>query len=717
MRPGRRNTFGFSVRRAPEPGDRGGLFPDQGRGFCGVSGPCAGTGRKKDLDCRGAGFARRAPAFVALAGSAVILAAALAGAGLPPAPDWLPADTVAWVTVPDTRKFQAEWQELAVARWWRDPVMGPLRQHFLKAWEERVLRPAEQQWAVSWGELAGWLQGQWTLGVVCKGGADGDRRTNGVVMALEVGDRSERVRDELAKVRERWELMGRSVRSETVRGVPVVVLSVPDGGWLEALSGALRSRAEPEQRAGSERAPVDVGGAGSFLLALGLREQVLWLSDSLPLLEEVFAGLDGGPVRTLRQGQGVSAEDLAGLSGAMVFGWAAPARWLSAGAKQGEDGGDGEGDAVAAVERLAKAVGLAPVRSLSMRVQSMAQGWSVDCRLDVPAGERTRLMRLVNFEGLEAMPPEWVPAGVLRFYRYRLQGRQVWSGLEEAAAAMGPVWGRVWSFLVETVQQAGRQRRDDFDLMRDVVNRLGDDWIYFEEAPRVPGWQGLERAPGLWLVGSGEATQLARAIAEVLAGAALRTDALQEREFLGRTIYSVPMPFSGPPMEPGGEGERVHISASERYVGFARQPGILESWLRALSAPSGESLVTRPGWRETVAAAGGGRGWVGFEDYAGMMRHLMEALRSDPEGFGQARLPGPLGFRLQLHMAGEEWRPWLDPALVPPWEAWDGYAGAGWLCAQVDTETIRLRFTVTAGPRREGGLAGSAGGQSPVGGR
>ena len=598
--------------------------------------------------------------------------------------------------------------------------MAPLRRQVEAAWEERVQRAARERWAVSWGEVAGWLQGQWTWAVVEQSGPEGKDPSLAALMVMELGDRVEQVRTQMTRLQERWVAAGRSVRSEQVRGVPVLVLSVPGGGWFETIVHALRARPEAGTGAGSaDVSPSGGGGAGrdSFRLVLGVHRGALWLSDSPALLERVFSGLDGGPGVALGESQRVDPGEWAGLSDSMVFAWAALGRWLRAGGRASAPEGDGTEDVSAQLWRLAWAVGLSEVRSVTFRWVLGDAGSRWECVLRVPEQGRRRLLALLDFDDLDAMPPEWVPGDVTRFYRFRFSGRRAWSELEQALAGMGPVWQRVWTFLVETAQQAGRQRRDDFDLYRDVVDRLGNDWLYWQDGPRGSGWEAWEGATGIWLVGSGEAAQLARSVAEMLAGAALRPDAWEERDFLGRTVYSVPIPLAGPPGEPGGEVGRLHIAASERHVGFALDPAVLENWLRSLQGLGTDSLGSRPGWRAQVVGMGGGRGWVGYEDYAAMLRGLLAAVQSDPEHLGQARLPGPLGFRLQLQMAPEQWRPWLDPALLPPWEAWAPYVGGGWYAFEGDAEALRFRYVVTGG-KGGGGRSGTLSGpQSVEGGR
>lgn len=623
-------------------------------------------------------------------------AAANPPGSLPMAPAWLPAETVAWVTIPDARQFRQTWNRLSLIRLWADPAMTPFREHFLRAWREAVLRPIEQRWAISWTELAEWLQGQWTLAWV-DGSAVNGGPPGGVVMGLEVGDRREQVRTNLAALQQRWVAAGRSVRTEMVRGIPCLVLLLPGGGWTEAVSAALHDRAELPPAEPSSAAPSHSAKAQKpFELAMGLHGGVLWMCDDLSLLERILAGMDGSQVPSLKESGRLEPGDLDALRGSMVFGALFPDRLpglaeREAGAAARE--GDGFGWA-----HLLRAAGLSEAKLVTFRVVGSGAGLRCEVTLHVPQEKRQGLVRVLDFEPLDALPPAWVPAGVLRFYRVRLNGPQGWQRMEEFLAQLSPAWKRTWDFLVGTAQQAGRQQDPGFDVRREVVEKLGDDWVYWQVTPREQGWDGLEQAPSLLLVGSGHSEALAASLAKVLAGAALRSEAMTEREFLGRKLYSVVLPWAVRSADPSGAAPRLHFGASERYVGFAFEPGLLEDWLRSLDT-SGASAAWQGGWREALAEIRGGRGCVGYEDYAAVLQHVLQAARADPENLHQALIPGPLGFRIHLHSDPERLRRWVDPQALPPWEAVARYVGFGLLSTERDADRIRWTFLMSAGGR------------------
>lgn len=616
-------------------------------------------------------------------------------AALPLAPGWLPAETVAWVTIPDVRRFRQSWNGLSLVRLWADPAMAPFRQHFLKAWNEEVLQPLEQRWAISWTELAEWPQGQWTWAWVA-GSARGGEPPGGVVMALEVGDRRERVRTNLTALQQRWVAAGRSVRTEKVRGIPGLVLGLARGGWTEALWAALHDRAELPAGQPPSAAPASLpAGQNPFELGVLLHGGVLWMSDQLGLLERVLARLDGAQVPSLAETGRLEPGDLEALGSSMVFGGLFPNGLPGLGSGQ-SDGA--VGDRFGWTDLL-RAAGLGEADLLTVRAVDDPSGLKWEVTLRIPQEKRRGLVRVLDFEPLDATPPQWVPAGVLRFHRWRWNGPQGWQRVEDFLAQLSPVWKRTWDFLVETAQQAGRQQDPNFGVRRDVVEKLGDDWMYWQVTPRDQGWEALEQAPSLLLVGSSGSEVLAANLAKMFAGAAMRPEALEQREFLGRRLYSVVLPWAVRSEDPSGALPRLHFGASERYVGFAFEPGLLEEWLRSLGT-SGTSPGWPEGWREALAEVRGGRGWVGYEDYAAVVQHVLRAARADPEHMHQARIPGPLGFRLHLHSDPERFRRWIDPQALPTWEAVAGYVGFGLL--STDREGDRVRWTFLMSARRAG---------------
>ncbi|MCS7090393.1 MAG: hypothetical protein RMN51_08820 [Verrucomicrobiota bacterium] len=618
---------------------------------------------------------------------------ATAAARLPPPPEWLPPQTVAWVTIPSCQVFRRQWQSLAVARLWNDPAFELARRHFLNAWSEHVLKPAEEHWAISWSELTTWPEGQWTWALVRLETEPGEpAETVGAVMVLELHEHADRALVQLEKLQQRWNAAGKETKFEWVRGVRFLILSMPGGGWLKILTAALQ-RQIPEHHAleGTVEPNSATAKVPSFELAIAVHEGAIWLTDSLPLMERILARLQGAHAACLENSGHADPQAWAGLNQSVLFGWLCPRAWdwkqdpLHKDArKTGEVAG-------AAVRTFLDASGLHAVQTITLRMVAGPDDWQCEVLLHIPQEQRTRLLKFLDFLPLEAGPPEWLPGDLLRFYRFRISGSQLWFALQQTATKAGPAWQRLWTFLTDTMEQAGRRRDPTFQLARDLIPHLGDDWMYWQVTPRGAGWDALEQAPGLLLVGSPNPPALARAAVTVLSGAAPRPDACTSREFLGRTIYSLPRLFGPPPTAPEQGSPWLHVVGSDRYVAFASEPALLENWLRSL-AVGGENS-TNPslgeGARGQIAAA---RGCSGYENYPAILHHTLLALQSDPDHLGQASLPGPLGFALQLHMPPERWRPWLSPELLPGWEAWAPYLAVGLWTGCADSDQIRCLF-------------------------
>jgi hypothetical protein len=78
-----------------------------------------------------------------------------------------------------------------------------------------------------------------------------------------------------------------------------------------------------------------------------------------------------------------------------------------------------------------------------------------------------------------------------------------------------------------------------FDLKKTLLANLGDDIVTYEKAPRGNTPAELDAPPYLFLLGSPNPEQLAVALKRLFV-IFPQGDTPEEREFLGRKIFSVP---------------------------------------------------------------------------------------------------------------------------------------------------------------------------------
>ena len=97
------------------------------------------------------------------------------------------------------------------------------------------------------------------------------------------------------------------------------------------------------------------------------------------------------------------------------------------------------------------------------------------------------------------------------------------------------------NLILDTANARAKQTDPGFDLKKTLLANLGDDIISYERAPRGNTPAELQSPPSLFLLGSPNPEQLAVALKRLFV-IFPQGDAPAEREFLGRKIFSVPVP-------------------------------------------------------------------------------------------------------------------------------------------------------------------------------
>ena len=115
---------------------------------------------------------------------------------MPPAEKLLPEDTLAVVTAPDWGRLAAVYRNSAYGRFWSDPAMRPMKEHFISKWKEELLRPLERELGVSFDSYADLPQGQLTLALTSnhwQGNAD---HLPGLLLLLDTRNKGPLLRQE-----------------------------------------------------------------------------------------------------------------------------------------------------------------------------------------------------------------------------------------------------------------------------------------------------------------------------------------------------------------------------------------------------------------------------------------------------------------------------------------------------------------------------------------
>jgi hypothetical protein len=159
---------------------------------------------------------------------------------------------------------------------------------------------------------------------------------------------------------------------------------------------------------------------------------------------------------------------------------------------------------------------------------------------------------------------------------------------------------------------------------------------------------------------------MAAALKSVLVLLSQQAGTPAEREFLGKKIYSVPLPSVPMGGSAGSKPRSLSYAASSGYVALTTDAAVLEEYLRSSDSQQ-KTLREMPGLTEAMAKVGGSStGWFGFENQAETARVMFEALRKNAttNANGAALVPGGMDFP----GASSTFKEWMDFSLLPPFE-------------------------------------------------
>lgn len=564
---------------------------------------------------------------------AAFLAACLPGgsAATPPAAQLLPPDTLALLSLPDWSQIRRSAETSPVQLLWNDPLMRPFRDKLVAKLEREVLAKLEKDTGIKLAEYAELLQGQLSLAITRNGWNGTPDPLPGLVLILDAGDKAPALTAKLADLRKRITDAGQTLKTEKVRDVEFTRLDL-----------------NPEDAASTApKLSLAFGQVGSVLVA-GMHPRDL---------ERVVGRLGGAGMPHLGEEAVFAGDQKAFFRDTQIFGWIHFSPLAEVLTKMAA-GAAGE-DSPVQPDKLISALGLKGLKTLAFGARETPEGSWVDLNLNAPTAERKGLLKLLTTEPKDAGIPAFVPADAVAFWRWRLDGKKLWSTLE---GIMNEIQPGILDFVVAQLDAGLKERDSSLDFKRSFILNLGDDLIGYQKAPKSAEPKDLLSQPSLFLLGSANADPLLHALRSALA---LLPTPLKDREFLGRRIYTITLPD----LTGSGSPSELHLSASGGYLAIAGDTGTLEEYLRS-SDTKPKPLAETPGLREAAQKLGGtGTGMFGFQNDAEQIRPYWDAVRTNPGlFFGLAAAQNPaleeaLGDdQKELEQKITEW---VDFALLP----------------------------------------------------
>ena len=576
-------------------------------------------------------------------------------AAIPPAENLLPADTFFVLTAPDCKALRKATGESPQLLLWNDPVMRPFHDKFMGKWNEQFIGPLQQDLGLNLADFLDLPQGQLTMAVTRNGwdGLDASQ-TAGFLVLLDAGEKSGELATNLTVLQKKWANAGKAVRTERIHSVvfSVVPLSSND---VPATVAALFPTSPPVQELGATPKPPHTSE-----MVIGQYESLLIVGNSVKAVEPVVARLTGGSVPCLADNDVFARDKSSQFRDSPVY-----YSWLNA---------HGLFDLIAKIPApepnpsapsmfpvlspslVLNALGLSGLKSVSLSYHQSHDGSMINLYLSVPEGDRHGIFKMLATAQKDSGAPAFVPADAVKFWRWRLDSQTIWAELQKTLAGVSPsVLGSVNGF-IDMANGMAQQKNASFDLRRDLVGNLGDDWMNYEKGPQGSSLSDLNQTHGLFLFAAANPAQTLMAFKTTAALYAPQEGAPAPRDFLGHTIYTLALRAQALPNGTSAASS-LYCSVNSGYVAMSSDVTVLEEFLRSAGKPP-EPLSHAPGLADAVQHIGGtGNGLFGYQDHRVVMKAAFTSLKQSASNGGA----GQLG----LAMLPKAFAGWLDFSLLP----------------------------------------------------
>jgi len=570
-------------------------------------------------------------------GTTTLLRAAIA-----PAENLLPADTLAFITVPDCNAFRTACKTSPQLMFWNVSAMKPFHDKFMAKFNEKFIAPMEKELGIKTDDFASVLQGQFTFGVTVNGSNGHDDVPPGIVLLLDAKDKSGVLKTNLAALTKKWTDASRSLRTEKIHGLnfTVVVLASND------LASIFPKRASAKD---SKVAPTEIFFAQY--------ESLLVAGNSAKVMESVAARLTGGSVPAIADDPGFNADKLSQFRDSPLnYGWFNAGKFfalLMAEPKTADDS-----DAFMAPKftaaKILEVTGLGSLKSASFAVREQADGSSATFHLTVPESSRSGLVKMLALPAKDAGVPAFVPADAIKFTRIRLDGKEAWNEIQKMVAGISPQYSSSLNSVIDIANTMAQTKNPAFDIRSYLFDNLGDDLIIYQKAPKDETVAAMANPPATYLLKVANADQAIDAIKTLAGMGAPQDSATKPREFLGRKIYSVVL---RPTRGPGGEVEpnSLFLTSSGGYLAISKDTAIIEEYLRSAEGKI-KPLREQAGLAEAASHVGTSGGLFSYENQRDTMRSAFKLLKAS----GSASNP--------LQMLPPAFRDWTDFSLLPEYD-------------------------------------------------
>jgi len=606
----------------------------------------------------------------------------LAGAPVPPPDKLLPADTVAVITVTDYQKAKRDWDKWALVRLWKDAAMKPFREKFMTKLKADLVEPLEREFGVKFADYKDLCQGQVTLAFTPSTAPD--KKDSGFLLLVDTKDKASVLKTNLAALKQKWIDSGKVAKTDKIRDVEFTTLVFSSDDISKTVDKVLpspkkdKAEEEPEEKKPAKKQEWIVGQSDSLLI----------VGSSVKDVEKILIRQSGGGVPALADHGPFAANYGTHFRDTPGYAWVnlkdIIASFSRKPQKAEQAGGSEEEEEPSPFDpsKMISVLGLGGLQSLSVSLKDSNEGSLAAFSIGAPESSRRGIARILSHDARDASPPPFVPADVVKFTRWRIDLAKTVTALEALITEINPMFPNVMKLLMEN---AG------VDVRKNLFANLGDDVIAYEKKPKESTLVAMNEPPSLYLVSSPRAEQVAAAVKAISVAYSREPSRVKEREFLGRTVYSVSLP--SPPREPGqpriARPRALSFAASGSYVVFSMDTPLLEEYLRANEA---RPLRDTSGLAQAAEKVGGmGTGLFGFENQQESMRVLFEALKKDSASIDDLLSGSTLGKQLDTE-EDKKFKDWFDLSLLPTFDQVSKYFGIAVWSGAVNSDGLTFRW-------------------------
>jgi hypothetical protein len=479
----------------------------------------------------------------------------------------------------------------------------------------------------------------------------------GLLLLLDTKNHSDQLKTNLDLLRKKWTAAGKPIRTETIHGLAFSVLPLSTNDLPPTLT-ALLPRSQPVQELGR---PNPAERPGEMVIAQ--YQSLLIVGNSLKAVEPVVSRLTGGGVPCLADNALFAADQTSQFRNAPVY-----YSWLNARALFGIiaqiPAAPPNPSAPSLFPALSPSVvlnasGLAGLKSICLSCNEAYEGTTLTFYLSVPEADRQGVFKMLATRAKEAGAPAFVPADAVKFWRWRLDSQTIWSELQKTMAGVSPNGLGTLNGVIDMANSLARQKDANFDLRKNLVANLGDDWLGYEKGPVGTTAAELSRPRDIFLFAAANPEQTILALKTTAALSAAQTGAPAPRDFLGHTIHTIAWRGQSS-TGPGGVQGHFYCSVCSGYVAISADAGLLEEYLRSAGKPP-RPLSDTPGLAQALGHIGGaGNGLFGYEDQRSLLRTAFAGIKQSAGG-------GATGPQLAPYLPKSA-TDWIDFSLLPDFE-------------------------------------------------